>query len=182
MTALDLCCGLGGWSEGLMLEGWRCVGVDIADFSANYPGEFIQADLLAWEGWQTLSPDLVVASPPCEEFSRHSMPWLKKKNPPEPSMALIDRCFEIGRKSHAWLILENVRGAQKWLGRSKANCGPFHLWGDVPAILPSVSKGKENFTGWNGGEMQRAERAKIPLELSRWIGRTFRQVNQELFV
>ncbi len=31
---LDLCCGLGGWSEGFLAAGWRCVGVDLADFSA----------------------------------------------------------------------------------------------------------------------------------------------------
>ena len=46
---LDLCCGMGGWSAGFMAAGWRCVGVDLADFSASYPGECVQADLLMWK-------------------------------------------------------------------------------------------------------------------------------------
>ncbi len=34
------------------------------------------------------------------------------------------------------LIVENVRGAQPWVGRSAWNFGSFHLWGDVPALMP----------------------------------------------
>lgn len=34
------------------------------------------------------------------------------------------------------LIVENVRGAQPWVGRSAWNYGSFHLWGDVPALMP----------------------------------------------
>lgn len=32
--------------------------------------------------------------------------------------------------------MENVRGAQPWVGRSAWNYGSFHLWGDVPALMP----------------------------------------------
>ncbi len=53
---LDLCCGLGGWAEGFISEGWQVVGVDISDFSKFYPGQFIQADLLTWNGWQNTTP------------------------------------------------------------------------------------------------------------------------------
>jgi SAM-dependent methyltransferase len=46
-TALDLCCGRGGWAAGLQLEGWRVIGVDNNPaLPAVYPGEFICADLL----------------------------------------------------------------------------------------------------------------------------------------
>lgn len=34
------------------------------------------------------------------------------------------------------LIVENVRGAIPWVGRSAWNYGSFHLWGDVPALMP----------------------------------------------
>jgi hypothetical protein len=34
------------------------------------------------------------------------------------------------------LIVENVRGAQKWVGRSAWNYGSMYLWGDVPALMP----------------------------------------------
>lgn len=168
-TALDLCCGRGGWAQGLLAEGWRVIGIDLADFSKVYPGEFIQGNLLAWEGWRTSGASLVVASPPCEEFSRHGMPWTRARNPPEPSLALIDRCRFIASELKAPFILENVRSAQPWLGRSRLNVGPFHLWGDVPAIVPPFhGKKKESY-----GSKQRDLRAVVPLDLSRFIGRCF---------
>jgi hypothetical protein len=42
--------------------------------------------------------------------------------------------------------MENVRAAQKFVGRAVTKCGPFYLWGNaVPAIFPpecrSVEKG-----------------------------------------
>ena len=45
------------------------------------------------------------------------------------------------------LIVENVRGAQPWVGRSAWNYGSFHLWGDVPALMP-FSQGRKR-TGRN---------------------------------
>jgi ubiquinone/menaquinone biosynthesis C-methylase UbiE len=50
LKCLDLCCGKGGWAKGFISEGWEIVGVDLADFSAHYPGRFIRADLLTWGG------------------------------------------------------------------------------------------------------------------------------------
>lgn len=171
MQALDLCCGKGGWTIGLIAEGWNVVGVDLCDFSSEYPGTFIQADLLTWEGWREMRASLIVASPPCEEFSRHSMPWTRAKNPPAPSLDLWHRCQFIARSLGEPLILENVRGAQRFCGRSTLNCGPFHLWGDVPALIPTDfgGKKKESYSS-----KQRAERAVIPFDLARFIGRVFK--------
>jgi hypothetical protein len=166
---VDLCCGLGGWSKGFLSQGWDAVGVDLADFSLFYPGRFIQTDLLSWEGWRDLKPVLVVASPPCEEFSRHSMPWTRARKPPQPSLALIERCRFIASQLCVPIILENVRSAQLWLGKSRMNCGPFHLWGDVPALVPVFAgKKKESF-----GSKQRAQWAQIPLHLAEWFARCF---------
>jgi hypothetical protein len=36
--------------------------------------------------------------------------------------------------------VENVRGAQRWVGKARWNYGSFYLWGDVPALMP-FSKG-----------------------------------------
>jgi hypothetical protein len=38
------------------------------------------------------------------------------------------------------MIVENVRGAQKWVGRARWNFGSFYLWGDVPALMPVTAK------------------------------------------
>lgn len=168
--ALDLCCGKGGWALGLMEAGWDVVGVDLADFSADYPGSFIQADLLQWDPAPYARARLVVASPPCEEFSRHSMPWTRARNPPPPSLALVDRCRAIAGQLGCPIILENVRGAQPWLGRSVLNCGPFHLWGDVPALIPTDAVYTPKQTLWSD---RRTERAMVPRALARWIGECF---------
>lgn len=167
--AIDLYCGLGGWAEGLLAAGWRVVGIDLGDFSSSYPGEFIQADLKLWNEWKRYRPALVVCSAPCQEFSQHDQPWTRSKNPRPPDLALVDRGFALAALWECPIIQENVRGAQRWLGRSKMNCGPFHLWGDVPAVVP-VYKGpkKEQFSG-----EEPAKRAKIPFELAVWIGRAF---------
>jgi len=65
MKVLDLFCGMGGWSKPWIESGHDVTGIDIMDY--NYPGKFIQADLLNWEPDQYY--DMVFASPPCTEFS-----------------------------------------------------------------------------------------------------------------
>ncbi len=168
--ALDLCCGLGGWARGLLKAGWRVVGVDREDFSVAYPGEFVCADLLHWNAWKDLPVRLVVASPPCQEFSRWSMPWTRIKQPPFPDLSLVDRCYEIASGCGVPIVLENVRGAQPFLGRSRANCGPFHLWGNVPALVPVyVGRSKSSRS-----HDRVAERSEVDEHLAWWIGQTMK--------
>jgi hypothetical protein len=81
--ALDLCCGLGGWTKGLIAAGWDVIGVDIVKFD-RYPGRLIVADVNRFYLNIEPKPLLVIGSPPCEQFSRHAMPWTRKKNPPPP--------------------------------------------------------------------------------------------------
>lgn len=171
MTVLDLYCGLGGWAEGFLAEGWDVVGVDHANFSTVYPGEFIQCDVLLWNGWREMDRkfDLVVSSSPCEEFSRWSMPWTRARNPPLPDLRLYYAGVAIAKSLRVPSVHENVRGAQEWLGRSQGNCGPLHLWGDVPAILPDWSHVKSSMSSG-----ARAERAKIPFALAVHIARCFK--------
>ena len=61
--------------------------------------------------------------------------------------ALFDACFRIQREAieaaghFIPLVVENVRGAQEWVGRSRWNYGSYHLWGDVPALMPLAVSG-----------------------------------------
>jgi hypothetical protein len=32
--------------------------------------------------------------------------------------------------------VENVKGAQRWIGRAQWHFGSYYLWGDIPALMP----------------------------------------------
>jgi hypothetical protein len=154
--AIDLFCGLGGWTDGLLAEGYHVVGFDIErhDYGdgKRYPAQLVLQDVLTLHGGQFKDATLIVASPPCQEFSYMAMPWSKAKEKQRRIeadvgertrlTALFDACFRIQREAceaagrHIPMVVENVRGAQKWVGRSRWNFGSFHLWGDVPALMP----------------------------------------------
>lgn len=205
--AVDLFCGLGGWSDGLLAEGWRVVGYDIEAHEygdMRYPGDLVLQDVLTIHGSQFAGADLIVASPPCQAYSYMAMPWSLAKAKAAAIRAdttgqavtdlnaLFHACFRIQREAsaaagrHIPMIVENVRGAIPWVGRSRASVGPFHFWGDVPALMPRTSglKGFKDFHDceaaqkWGSKDPRRkqwsAEIAKIPPEISTWIARCFK--------
>jgi hypothetical protein len=146
--AVDLFCGLGGWTEGLLAEGYYVVGFDIERHvygDERYPGQLVLQDVRTIHGRQFRNAALIVGSSPCQEFSYRAMPWKRAKalGPPVLGMELFEAQFRIQREAseaagrHIPMVVENVRGAQKWVGRSRWNYGSFHLWGDVPALMPT---------------------------------------------
>jgi len=156
--AIDLYAGLGGWAEGLLAEGWQVFGFDIErhDYGTGvYPGELALQDVLTIHGSQFRDAALIVASPPCQAYSYRAMPWKRAKALPPPDNSLFDACFRIQFEAseaagrYIPMVVENVCGAQRWVGRAKWHFGSFYLWGDVPALMPPVSKqrGKKNDGG-----------------------------------
>jgi len=175
-------CGLGGWSEGFLAAGYRCIGFDIEahDYgSGGYPGELILRDMRQVHGSLLKDAACLVFSPPCQEPSYRAMPWKNAKalTPAEVGLAeppwwkktesqmskaelafwrvwqerhpkpapelfieLFNTCYRIQREAceaaghYIPMVIENVRGAQKWVGRAKANYGSFYLWGDVGMV------------------------------------------------
>jgi hypothetical protein len=143
--AIDLFCGLGGWTEGLLSAGYNVVGFDNerhAYGDARYPAQLVIQDVLTIHGRQFKDAALIVASPPCQAYSYRAMPWKRAKALPPPSNELFEACFRIQREAceaaghHIPLVVENVCGAQKWVGRARWHYGSFYLWGDVPALMP----------------------------------------------
>lgn len=179
--AIDLCCGLGGWTEGLLAEGYEVIGYDIEAHEygeERYPGQLVLQNILDLNGAQFKDAALIVASPPCQEYSYMAMPWTRAKQIaralrgqgafPEgytgsrtlaELTALFDACFRIQREAcqaagrHIPMVVENVRGAEPWVGRAKWNFGSYYLWGDVPALMPQTLRAQKfNPDGTNHGQ------------------------------
>ena len=159
----DLFCGLGGWSEAFIANGYRAIGFDIEAHNYGngvYPGELILRDMRSMNGADLVKefgvPTCIVGSPPCQAFSYMAMPWskakaiqkeyLEGKRDVKELTALFDACFRIQREviaavgHHVPMVVENVRGAQRWVGKARWNFGSFYLWGDVPALMPIPGK------------------------------------------
>jgi len=156
--AIDLYCGLGGWADGFLAEGYDVIGYDIEkhDYGAGtYPGQLVIADVLELDGAQFAGATVIVASPPCQAYSYRAMPWKRAKALPPPDNSLFDACFRIQREAiavagrHVPLIVENVRGAEKWVGRAKWHYGSYYLWGDIPALMPIEKAIKVECESWS---------------------------------
>ena len=83
LLAIDLFCGLGGWTEGLLAEGYRVVGFDNERHSygdAHYPAQLVIQDVLTLHGSQFKGEALIVASPPCQAYSYRAMPVEESKS------------------------------------------------------------------------------------------------------
>lgn len=182
--AIDLFCGLGGWTDGLLAEGYDVIGFDIERHTygdLRYPAKLVVQDVCTLHGSQFKDAALIVASPPCQAYSYMAMPWKIAKAKAAAIRAdttgeklaalnrLFNQCFRIQKEAsfaagrHIPLVVENVRGAQPWVGRARGNFGSFYLWGDVPALMPITFKAQKvpgfRFDG-SGGSFQSASVAQ----------------------
>jgi hypothetical protein len=197
--AIDLFCGLGDWTDGLLAEGYDVIGFDIERHQygeERYPAQLVIQDVLTLHGSQFRDAALIVASPPCQAYSYRAMPFKRAKALPPPDNSLFDACFRIQREAiaaagrHIPLVVENVYGAERWVGRARWHYGSFYLWGDVPALMPPPGRdGVKHGGDWfndaycgsrrsTGGSLKRrrwsAQIAKIPLRPARHSAATYR--------
>ena len=193
-VAIDLFCGLGGWTDGLLATGFDVVGFDNERHEYGehrYPAQLVLQDVRTLHGSQLKDAALIVASPPCTEYSYMAMPWRRAKriaralrgDGDSTSLVmengrvldfdddgfpigysgsrtvaqlneLFDACFRIQREAceaagrHVPMVVENVKGAQPWVGRARWHYGSFYLWGDVPTLMSLNRAIKNNGGSW----------------------------------
>lgn len=153
---IELFAGSFGWSVGFIAEGFRSVGFDIEhqDYHGPIPehASLVLKDVLELNGAWFKNAACLVCSPPCQEYSYMAMPWSRAKaiaaeyrngkRDVKKLTALFDACFRIQREAieaaghFIPMVVENVRGAQPWVGHARWAFGSFFLWGDVPALMP----------------------------------------------
>ncbi len=148
---IELFAGCCTWSAGWLDIGGQALGFDIEHLPHHGPvpdnAQLVLQDVLTLDGAQFKDASLILASPPCQAYSYRAMPWSRAKALPPPSNELFDACFRIQAEACAAagryipMVVENVRGAQKWVGRARWHFGSYFLWGDVPAIMPFSGMG-----------------------------------------
>jgi hypothetical protein len=181
---IELFCGTFGWSAGWLSLGGRAIGFDLEHLPHHGPvpdgAELVLQDVLTLDGRQFAGADLILASPPCQRYSYMAMPFSRGKreaswqrwerdSPFSPGFDLNDlfnACFRIQREASAAagryipLVVENVKGAQPWVGRAKAHFGSYYLWGDVESIGGRIVRSGPLEFGMGG--VKAARRVQVP--------------------
>ena len=162
---LDVFCGVGGWTKQFQKIGWQCTGVDLVNL--GYPGELIICDALELTEEFMACFDAYVMSPPCEEYARAWLPWVRMDKTPAPeAIRLLEWSVKwCNNRENALcecskFAARHVSGAQIF--------GSYALWGDVPALMPKLPMGKERKSG-----LRPELGAEIPSELASWIAACF---------
>jgi hypothetical protein len=161
LVMLDLFSGLGGASQAMVDRGWRVIRVELE--------EKRRPDVVADVRYLPLAPfavDLLWASPPCTEYSRLDQPWWPHDKPPD--LTLWEAAEQAIRDLQPrWWIIENVRGAQKFHGKTR-HWAAQYLWSNIDFWCQGTGERyKENLGGHNA-----ARRAKVPYSLSELVAWT----------
>jgi hypothetical protein len=171
----DLFCGRGGWTKGFQAHGWHCIGIDLNQ-QPDYPGEFIQADIAHLI--ELPQADFYCCSSPCEQFSVHGMKMFHP-NPKWPwlGLALFHRAKELIEATGNPYVMENVRPAQRFIGKNDYQFGPFSLWGNCFSVMwpwptHELTRLKKKTCSEKKRLIENTEKAsEIPLPLSSHIAR-----------
>lgn len=148
---LDVCSGTGAASEPFCHDPeWRVIRIDYDPRFSEVPFTRI-LDIAHWHTWigeielERFEHVVVWFSPPCTDFSRSSMPWLREKMLQDnidwkPDMNLLESGLDFIRAVNpVWYCVENVRGSQPWfapyLGPPSQIIGPYYLYGPFPRLL-----------------------------------------------
>ena len=187
MKVLDLCSGLGGFSEAFVAAGHEVLRIENNPLLADVPHTdiidiFDVRDLLEDVAIENPDPffhdiDLILFSPPCYEFSlAYNAPRANHERefpnvPWEPSMDILECGMDIIKMLNPkWHIVENVRGAIKYfkedLGSPRQINDAYVFWGNFPSFVPKAFPSKADKDSRHS-PLRANIRGKIPIEISK---------------
>jgi len=167
MKVLDLFSGLGGFSQAFKDRGHTVITVDNEPkFKPDICKDIIKLSKKDFNGYNF---DIILASPPCTEFSKDNMPssWNKNRSV-NPDTLLLQKTLKIiyWIKPRYWIV-ENVSGARPYfypfLGEPVKKVGSRYLWGNFPIMDVKSLYGKWKLSP--SGDRP-ALRSLIPYDLS----------------
>lgn len=163
MIVIDLFSGLGGFSEAFLRRGHTVLRIDLNPKFSSIPHTII-GDVKELPLKREISPDILLMSPPCQEFARFALPWIRTAH--EPSVYLIEKALEAKEYLHPknWILECNKASVEfiaRLIGQPVKICGPYYLWGSFPIFDCVIEVKKQDFPG-----TKPELRAKIPYNLS----------------
>jgi site-specific DNA-cytosine methylase len=186
MKVLDLCSGLGGFSEAFVAAGHDVLRIENNPLLEDVPHTKIMC-IFEFRDWledivnndrdeEFPIIDLVVFSPPCYEFSlAYNAPkseWLRENPgiPYEPDMSILDCGMDIiDMLKPRYNIIENVRGASphfsELLGKVRQINDAYFFWGNFPSFCPAAFPSKLE-KDKRHSPLRANIKAKVPIEIS----------------
>lgn len=122
MRVLDAFSCKGGAAAGYLFSGAEVVGVDIKDYSDEYPATFVQGDAVEYIRDVGATFDLIHISAPCQPWTRGNAP--RRVNGADPRWpTLIEAARDAAIASGVPYVIENVEGAVSQLREPVMLCG-----------------------------------------------------------
>ena len=190
MKVLDLCSGLGGFSEAFAQAGHSVVRIENNPLLRDVPNTTLMCifEFRDWIGdnldkinarkssWCS-DIDLIVFSPPCYEFSlAYNAPRSNHERefpnvPWEPSMDVLECGMDIIKMLNPkYHIVENVRGAIKYfkedLGKPFQINDAYVFWGKFPSFVPAEFPSKAD-KDERHSPLRANIRGKVPIQISK---------------
>jgi len=164
---LELCSGTAVMSAKMRALGWETVTVDIDE---RYKPDIVGDVTSMLRSFEPGGFDVVFGAPPCDDFTRWSMPWIENKSQPSMDVPIAVASIIHRINPKLWFV-ENVNGAKSFFqplfGDVKFSYGrSWFLWGSNLGIknVP-VSVAGRNKENKNGSGLRRASYAPAMVDM-----------------
>ena len=194
-VVVDLFAGLGGASQAFMNGEYRVERFDnnplLEDVEHMHMFDFSKEKLML-----AFCPRLLIAAPPCTEFSQaYGAPLpraVREEREFDPNMSLLEAAIEHrDRLGPQYWIIENVIGSipffEPYLGAPTQIIGPFVLWHNCPHLLLDREelksiRGHKSKNDMRWSQIRSNHKAKWPISLSEALRRSVEQPTLQRWV